>query len=54
MTMLCGTDNITRNILDIPRIQSECGEYLGILRGMLSVPQNIVMNSNNVMTFIDK
>ena len=36
--------------LDIPLIQFECGEYLGILRKILSVPQNIVMNLNNVMT----
>ena len=35
--------------LDIPHIQCECGEYPGILRGILSVPQNIVMNMNNVM-----
>jgi hypothetical protein len=33
---------------DIPHIQSECWEYLGILSGILSVPQNIVMGMNNV------
>ena len=34
---------------DIPHIQSECGEYSGILRGILSVPQIVVMDLNNVM-----
>ena len=38
--MLCGTDNI----------QTEYGEYLGILCGMLSVPHNTATNLNNVMT----
>ena len=28
--------------------QFECGEYLGILRGILSVPQNIFMGMNIV------
>ena len=32
--------------------QFECGEYPGILRGILSVPQNIVMALNNVMRFV--
>jgi hypothetical protein len=27
-----------------------CEEYPGILCGILSVPQNIIMDSNNVMT----
>ena len=30
-------------------IQTECGKSLGILCGILSGPQNIVMNVNNVM-----
>ena len=29
--------------------KSECGDYLGIFCGILSVPHNIVMNLNNVM-----
>ena len=33
-------------------IQSECGQYLKILRGILSVAQNIVMDLNNVMCVI--
>ena len=32
-----------------PHIQTECGEYLGILCEILLVPQNIVMDLNNVM-----
>ena len=35
--------------LDIPRIQFECGEYPGILCGIVLVPQNIIMDLNNVM-----
>ena len=38
--------------MDIPHIQTVCGEYLGILRGILSAPQNIVMDLNNVMYVI--
>ena len=34
---------------EIDNIQSKCGEYLRILRGILSVPQNIVINMYNVM-----
>ena len=34
---------------DIPHIQSECGEYPGILRETLSVPHDIVMDLYNVM-----
>ena len=30
-------------------IQAECGEYPRLLRGMLSVSRNIVMDLNNVM-----
>ena len=44
--MLCGTDNIPRSF---PDIQSECGEYPRVLRGILSLPHNIVMDLNNVM-----
>ena len=43
ITMFCGTNNI---MWTIPHIQS----YIwGIFRMILSVPQNIVMNMNNVM-----
>ena len=35
-----------------PEIQTKCGEYLGILRGTLSLPQNIVMDLNNVYDWI--
>ena len=31
-------------ILGFPHIHFECGEYLGILCGILSVPHNIVMD----------
>ena len=34
---------------DIPHIQIKCGEYVGILRGILSIPHNNVMDLNNVM-----
>ena len=34
---------------DIPHIQTGCGKYSGILCGILSVPQNIVMDLNNMM-----
>jgi hypothetical protein len=30
-------------------IRIECGEYPGTLREILSVPQNIVMDSNNII-----
>lgn len=33
----------------IHHIQIKCGEYLGILHGTLSVPQNISMDLNDVM-----
>ena len=32
-----------------PHIQFECRTYLGIFHGILSVPQNIVMDMNNAM-----
>ena len=35
--------------LDIPHIHKECGEYPGILRGLLSIPLNIGIKLNNVM-----
>ena len=41
--MFCGTGNIPRLI---PHIQTKYGE---ILCGILLVPQNIVMDMNNVM-----
>ena len=28
---------------------TECEEYMGILRGILSLPEHIVMDLNNVM-----
>ena len=39
ITMFFGTNNIMQNI---PQLKSECG--------ILPVPQNIVINLNNVMT----
>jgi hypothetical protein len=36
--------------LDISHIQYECGKYQGILSGILSVPQNVVVDMNNVMS----
>ena len=47
--MFYGTDNISLVFLDIPHIQSKCGEYPKILCGILLVPQNIVMDLNKVM-----
>jgi hypothetical protein len=35
--------------LNIPHIHIECGEYLEILREILLVPQNIVMDLKEVM-----
>ena len=43
ITILCGTDIIMRNT---PHDHTECG---GIFYWMLSVPQTIVMDMNNVM-----
>ena len=48
ITVLCGTDNISQNI---PHVQTGCEEYTKIFYRILSVPQNIVMNLNNNMTF---
>ena len=36
------------NIIQI-HIQSECGEYPRLLRGILSIPLNVVMDLNNVV-----
>ena len=41
-------------ILDISHIQFDCGKYPEILCGLLSVPQNIVKDLNNVMFIIIK
>ena len=35
--------------LDFSHIQYECEEYLRILRGIPSIPQNAIMNLNKVM-----
>ena len=35
--------------LNISHIQTECGKYLGIFSKTLSIPQNIIMDLNNVM-----
>ena len=40
--MLCGIDSI-------PRIIPSFSMKMGIFYGILSIPQNIVMNLNNVM-----
>ena len=34
---------------DISHIQFECGKYLGVFCGIVSIPHNIVMNLDNVM-----
>ena len=49
ITVLCGTHSIPQNVL---HIQTECREYLGILHEIFLVPQNIVMNLNNVMEIL--
>ena len=46
--MFCGPDSSPRNILRYFPQSEECGKYLGIFRGLLSVPQNIVMDLNHV------
>lgn len=46
ITMFYGTHNIPWYI---PRIQTKCGKYGKILHEIVSVPQNIVMELNNVM-----
>ena len=48
--MLCGTDIIISNIVGYSHIQYEYRKYEGILHGILSAPQHIVMNLRNVMT----
>jgi hypothetical protein len=48
--VLCGIDKIPKNI---PHIHTECEKYLGIFGGVLLVPQNIIMNMNNVMLLIN-
>jgi hypothetical protein len=35
--------------LNTPHIQYECWEYPEILCGILSIPQNIIMDLNNIM-----
>ena len=47
ITVLHGIGNIPHKI---PYIQSKCGENLEIICGILSAPQNIRMDMNNVMT----
>ena len=47
ITLLCGTNDISRNVI---HIQTECGEYPWIFCGILSIPKNIVMDLSNVMT----
>ena len=47
--MFCGTAKFHIVFPCITHIQSECGEYSGRLCEILLVPENIVMNLNNVM-----
>ena len=44
-----GLTKIHKFFLDIFHIQSKCEKYLEIYCGILSVPQNIVVDLNNVM-----
>ena len=46
--MLCGIENIPHNIPGYSP-HPECGEYRGMFSGILSVPQNTVMDLNNAM-----
>ena len=39
----------TKNNIILQCLSNVCGEDLGILRGVLSISQNIVMDLNNVM-----
>ena len=50
ITMYFGTESIPWIIL---HIQSECGKYPGILCGILSVSQNIVMDQSHVMSDLE-
>ena len=43
------TKPMLTNMYNIHNIQSECGKYQAIVRGILSVPHNIVLDLNNVM-----
>ena len=45
MTMLCGTNNIHEILSDIPTFALN----VGIFHGIFLVPQNTVMDLNNVM-----
>ena len=45
--MLCGTVNISHNI---PTHSPHSSMNVGIFHGILTVPHNIVMNLNSVMT----
>ena len=56
--MFWGTDSVLQNILEhsshsgtanIPHIHTECKKCSEIFSGIISVPQNIVMDRNNVM-----
>jgi hypothetical protein len=47
--MLCGIDSFQGIFPYIPNIQSECGGYLWICPEILSIPQNSVMDMDNVM-----
>ena len=47
--MLCGTDGVPWNIVDIFDIQTKCGKYHGMFFIILSVLENIVMDLNDVM-----
>ena len=44
--MFCGVDSFPQNI---PHIQTKCGKHSVLLCGILSIPQNIVMDLNNVI-----
>ena len=47
--MLCGTDNIPHNIPIYAHVWTQCGKYMEILCGILSVPHNTIIDLNNVM-----
>ena len=49
ITVLSGTNNIPWNNLNISHIQFECGKYMRLFHGILSVSQNNIMDLNNVM-----
>ena len=50
--MFRGTNNIHGIFVDIPQIHIECGKYQGTFCENILIPQNAIMDLNNVMFFL--